>query len=129
VSRRTDASIRNHALVSAQVLTWCLTAHILRISFASVANDLGFTESTIAALIGHATGSVTSKYIHTLDTALIMAADTVSGYIQGLLDGVAFNQTAYAVDRESRKAALARLLEEAAGEDHARADAKALLAV
>jgi hypothetical protein len=29
-----------------------------------------------------------SSYIHTLDTALIMAADTISGYIQGLLDGV-----------------------------------------
>ena len=40
------------------------TAHILRHSFASTANDLGFTESTIAALVGHATGSITSKYIH-----------------------------------------------------------------
>jgi hypothetical protein len=29
--------------------------------------------------MGHAKGSVTSKYIHTLDTALIMAADTISG--------------------------------------------------
>ena len=61
---------------------------MLRHSFASIANDLGFTEVTIAALVGHAKGSVTSKYIHTLDTALIMAADTISGYIQGLLDGV-----------------------------------------
>ncbi|MFG1379900.1 hypothetical protein V5F85_24035, partial [Xanthobacter autotrophicus ATCC 700551] len=51
--------------------------HILRHSFASVANDLGFTEVTIAALVGHAKGSVTSNYIHTLDTALIMAADTI----------------------------------------------------
>jgi len=49
---------------------------------------IGFTEVTIAALVGHAKGSVTSKYIHTLDTALIMAADTISGYIQGLLDGI-----------------------------------------
>ena len=106
-----------------------VTAHILRHSFASVANDLGFTESTIAALIGHSTSSVTSKYIHTLDTALIMAADTISGYIQGLLDGVAFKQTAYALDRESRKAALARFLQEAAGEDHAKAEGKAQFAV
>ena len=65
-----------------------ITPHVLRHSFASVANDLGFTEVTIAALVGHAKGSVTSKYIHTLDTALIMAADTISGYVQGLLDGV-----------------------------------------
>jgi Phage integrase family len=53
-----------------------VTPHVLRHSFASIANDLGFTEVTIAALVGHAKGSVTSKYIHTLDTALIMAADT-----------------------------------------------------
>jgi site-specific recombinase XerD len=48
-----------------------ITPHVLRHSFASVANDLGFTESTIAALIGHALDSVTSKYIHTLDAAPI----------------------------------------------------------
>ncbi|MFG1289743.1 tyrosine-type recombinase/integrase, partial [Xanthobacter versatilis] len=96
-----------------------VTPHILRHSFASVANDLGFTEVTIAALVGHAKGSVTSNYIHTLDTALIMAADTISGYIQGLLDGVEFKQTAYALDRGSRKAALARFLQKAAGDEDA----------
>jgi len=94
-----------------------ITPHVLRHSFASVANDLGFTEITIAALVGHAKGSVTSNYIHTLDTALIMAADTIAGYIQGLLDGVEFKQTAYALDRDSRKAALARFLQKAAGND------------
>jgi integrase len=106
-----------------------VTTHVLRHSFASTANDLGFTESTIAALIGHSTASVTSKYIHTLDTSLIMAADTISGYIQGLLDGVAFKQTAYALDRGAWKAALARFLHEAAGDDHAGADAKEPLVV
>lgn len=64
---------------------WDVTPHVLRHSFAIIANDLGFTELTIAALIGHAKGSVTSKYVHTLDTTLIMAADTVSGYVQALL--------------------------------------------
>ena len=93
-----------------------ITPHVLRHSFASIANDLGFTEVTIAALVGHAKGSVTSKYIHTLDTALIMAADTISGYILGLLDGKEIKQTAYALDRDSRKAALARFLRKAAGE-------------
>jgi integrase len=93
-----------------------VTPHVLRHSFASIANDLGFTEVTIAALVGHAKGSVTSNYIHTLDTALIMAADTISGYIQGLLDGVEFKQTAYALDRDSRKAALARFLSKATGD-------------
>ncbi len=94
-----------------------VTPHVLRHSFASIANDLGFTEVTIAALVGHSKGSVTSKYIHTLDTALIMAADTISGYIQGLLDGIEFKQTAYALDRDSRKAALTRFLEKAAVND------------
>jgi integrase len=93
-----------------------VTPHVLRHSFASLANDLGFTEVTIAALVGHSKGSVTSKYIHTLDTALIMAADTISGYIQGLLDGIKFKQTEYALDRASRKAALARFLTTAIGE-------------
>jgi hypothetical protein len=60
---------------------------------------------------------LTSKYIHTLDTALIMAADTISGYIQGLVDGIEFKQTAYALDRDSRKAALARFLKRAASGD------------
>jgi integrase len=94
-----------------------ITPHVLRHSFASIANDLGFTEVTIAALVGHSKGSVTSKYIHTLDTALIMAADTISGYIQGLLDGKEFKQTAYALDRASRKAALVRFLRKAVGDD------------
>jgi integrase len=99
-----------------------VTAHVLRHSFASIANDLGFTEVTIAALVGHSKGSVTSNYIHTLDTALIMAADTISGYIQGLLDGVEFKQTAYALDRASRKTALAHFLQEATVSHRAEAD-------
>jgi hypothetical protein len=47
-----------------------------------------------AALVGHAKGSVTSRYIDTLDTTLVMAAGTISGYIQGLLGGIEFKQTA-----------------------------------
>lgn len=105
-----------------------VTPHVLRHSFASIGNDLGFTEVTIAALVGHAKGSVTSKYIHTLDTALIMAADTISGYIQGLLEGIAFKQTAYALDRDSRKAALARFLREAVGCDEVEGEEEQRLA-
>jgi integrase len=86
-----------------------VTTHVLRHSFASVANDLGFTEATIAALMGHSKGTVTSRYIHAIDTALIMAADTVAGYINGLLNGVEFKRTSYALDRASREATLARL--------------------
>ncbi len=46
-----------------------------------------------------------------------MAADTVAGYVQGPLDGKEFKQTAYALDRDSRKAALARFLLKASGEN------------
>lgn len=90
-----------------------ITPHVLRHSYASVANDLGFTESTVAALLGHAQGTVTSRYIHSVDTALIMAADAVAGYIQGLLDGVQFKRSSYALDRASRQAAMDRLFAEA----------------
>jgi hypothetical protein len=44
-----------------------------------------------------------------------MAADTISGYIQGLLDDIESKQTACALDRDSRKAALAHFLKRASG--------------
>lgn len=91
---------------------WDVTPHVLRHSFASIANDLGFTEITIAALIGHAKGSVTSKYVHTLDSTLIMAADTVSGYVKALLEGVEFRRNTYTLDRQSRKSAIDQMLTE-----------------
>ncbi|WP_370461271.1 hypothetical protein [Devosia yakushimensis] len=37
----------------------------------------------------------------------------MAGYIQGLLDGAAFDHTAYALDRASRKSALAHFLGQA----------------
>lgn len=105
-----------------------VTAHILRHSFSSIANDLGFTEVTIAALIGHAKGSITGRYIHTLDTALIMAADNISGYIEGLLNGAQFTQNSYALDRASRKASMSRFLTKAAGDSEAVTEATQLAA-
>jgi integrase len=62
-----------------------VTPHILRHTFASVAGDLGYSELTIAGLLGHVSGSVTSGYVH-LDAALITAADRVSGAIAAALD-------------------------------------------
>ena len=41
-----------------------VTAHTLRHSFASVAVDIGLSELTIAALLGHAEASITSRIIH-----------------------------------------------------------------
>jgi integrase len=62
-----------------------VTPHTLRHSYASVAGDLGFTEFTIAALLGHSAGSVTSRYVHHLDSVLISAADRVAAAIQEMM--------------------------------------------
>ncbi len=97
-----------------------ITPHILRHSFSSIANDLGFTEATIGALMGHSRSTVTGRYIHTVDSLLVMAADTISGYIRGLLDGKKFHRTTYALDRASREATLARLFEQAVSSDDTR---------
>jgi integrase len=64
-----------------------VTPHTMRHSFASVAADIGFTESTIAAMLGHAGGSVTSRYVHHLDSVLIASADKVARAIEGYMTG------------------------------------------
>jgi integrase len=55
-----------------------ITPHTLRHSYASVAADLGYSEPTIAALIGHKGQSVTSRYVHAADAVLLAAADAVA---------------------------------------------------
>jgi integrase len=62
-----------------------ITPHVLRHSFASLAGDMGYSESTIAALVGHAGRSVTSRYVHAADAVLLAAADRVSEQIAVLL--------------------------------------------
>ncbi|MCL8384882.1 site-specific integrase [Xanthobacter aminoxidans] len=65
-----------------------VTPHTLRHTFASVAGDLGFSELTIAALLGHASRGVTQRYIH-IDEALRLAADRVADEMADILDGKA----------------------------------------
>jgi integrase len=65
-----------------------VTAHVLRHSFASVADELGYTEATVAALLGQRSESITRRYIHQLDRALIAAADRVSANIWGAMTAV-----------------------------------------
>ncbi len=62
-----------------------ITPHVLRHSFASVAADLGFSELTIAALIGHRGGSITSRYTHHADAVLLAASDAVAERITSLM--------------------------------------------
>ncbi len=59
-----------------------VTAHTLRHSFASVSDDLGFSEATTGAMLGHAGSGTTRGYIHKLDPALVAAADRVSTHIR-----------------------------------------------
>jgi integrase len=62
-----------------------VTAHTLRHTYASIAAELGYSELTIAGLLGQASRGVTQRYIH-VDRAVRTAADDVSAHIVDLLD-------------------------------------------
>lgn len=62
-----------------------VTPHTLRHTFGSVAGDLGFSELTIRALLGHAAQSVTQGYVH-IDEALKLAVTRTCEEIASLLD-------------------------------------------
>jgi integrase len=64
-----------------------VTIHTLRHSFAAAAAELGFSELTIAGLLGHSVPGVTARYAHVPDSALVAAADRVSARIAGALEG------------------------------------------
>jgi len=65
-----------------------VTLHTLRHSFASTGGDLGYSEPTIGALLGHAAGSTTGRYIHHLDAVLIAAADRVARTAYSYMTGI-----------------------------------------
>jgi integrase len=62
-----------------------VTIHVLRHSFASVAAGMGFSELTIAGLLGHSVPGVTARYAHVPDDALVLAANRVSARIAAAL--------------------------------------------
>ena len=59
--------------------------HVLRHSFASLLTDLGYSEPTIASLLGHKTHSLTSRYKHSADAVLLAAADAVANATMKLM--------------------------------------------
>lgn len=61
--------------------------HTLRHSFASAAAGLGYSELTIAGLLGHSISGVTARYAHMPDKALLAAADIISQRILDALKG------------------------------------------
>jgi integrase len=64
-----------------------VSLHTLRHTFASVAADLGYSELTIAGLLGHRGSSITARYAHVPDRALVSAADQVADVIARALRG------------------------------------------
>jgi integrase len=64
-----------------------VTIHVLRHSFAATAAEMGFSELTIAGLLGHSVPGITARYAHVPDSALIVAADRVATRIASALDG------------------------------------------
>ncbi|MEH6629600.1 MAG: site-specific integrase [Halopseudomonas aestusnigri] len=65
-----------------------VSAHVFRHSFATVAHELGFSELTIGGLIGHASHSITSRYAHHVDSALLQAANRVGTEISKRLTSI-----------------------------------------
>jgi integrase len=67
-------------------LAW-LTPHGLRHSFASIAEDLGFTLPTIGSLLGHSSHGVTAGYVHKVDQVLVASANSVAEHIARAMRG------------------------------------------
>lgn len=63
-----------------------VSPHVLRHTFGSVAGDMGFSELTIKALLGHGSRGSTQNYVH-IDEAMRLAVERVSAKIANLLDG------------------------------------------
>jgi integrase len=64
-----------------------VTVHVLRHTFAATAAEMGFSELTIAGLLGHSVPGVTARYAHVPDSALVAAADRVTTRIAAALEG------------------------------------------
>ena len=61
--------------------------HGLRHTFSTLAADLGYNEFTIAGIIGHRLGTITSRYTHSVDSSLLAAADRISFELDQALNG------------------------------------------
>jgi hypothetical protein len=66
-----------------------VTLHVLQHSFAATAAGMGYSELTIAGLLGHSVPGVTARYAHVPDAALVSAADHIAAIIAAALDCVA----------------------------------------
>ena len=75
---------------------------MLRHTFAATAaTEMGFSELTIAGLLGHSVPGVTARYAHVADPALVAAADRVAARVSAALSGVAVGQVISLADRKA----------------------------
>lgn len=80
-----------------------VSLHTLRHAFGTVANELGYSDITIAGLLGHARHSITSHYAHHVDRVLVAAADRVSSIIEARMAGQPENQAGNVIElRQAR---------------------------
>lgn len=78
-----------------------VTPHSLRHSFTSLANDLGYTDLTIAALVGHKGRTITSRYVHSADAILLAAANAVADRTAELMGDRRYGATIIGLRREA----------------------------
>ena len=64
-----------------------VTPNVLRHSFTSLGADLGYSEITIGAIVGHKGRTITSRYIHSADAVLLSAADVIADQTAALMAG------------------------------------------
>ena len=80
-----------------------VTPHVLRHSFASLASDLGYSDATIAALLGHKGRTITSRYVHSADAVLLAAADAVADWTAELMGEAVIDTTVVPLRRGGRE--------------------------
>jgi integrase len=62
------------------------SSHTLRHTFASIASELGYSDATIAGLLGHQEGrSVTSRYVASSRQVAVSCVDVVAAKVDQLL--------------------------------------------
>ena len=79
------------------------TIHALRHTFAATAASLGYSELTIAGLLGHTVPGITARYAHVPDSALISAANRVSATIAAALTGGKYGAEVLVLRKQKRR--------------------------
>jgi integrase len=64
-----------------------VTPNVLRHSFISLGADLGYSDITIGAIVGHKGRTITSRYVHSADSVLLSAADAISDQTAAIMAG------------------------------------------